>query len=216
MMPEDQSAGWPDCGEIDVWEAIDTDGRSYHTIHSNWTYDLGNRNNPKSSFNTGVTYDRYHTYGLKWDENSLVWYVDGKEVGRYAKSANASYLNQGQWLFDKHFHLILNQSVGNGSWAKDADVNHTYETRFDWVRVYQMNGMKNTDGTVGVVDVYGEAVADVQVVDGGVVVSLPFPAEVAVYDVAGRKVAGALVSSSHRFDLPSGVYLVAGVKVVVK
>ena len=216
MMPEDQSAGWPDCGEIDIWEAIDTDGRSYHTIHSNWSYDLGNKNNPQSSFNTGVNYDRYHTYGLKWDENTLVWYVDGKEVGRYAKSANASYLNQGQWPFDKHFHLILNQSVGNGSWAKDADVNHTYETRFDWVRVYQTTGMENTNGTVGVVDVFGDALADVQVVDGGVVVSLPFPGEVAVYDVAGRRVDGAIVNGSHRFDLSSGVYLVAGVKVVVK
>ena len=77
-----------------------------------------------------------------------MWYVDGKEVGRYAKSTNQSQLNQGQWPFDKHFHLILNQSVGNNAWAADADVTHTYETRFDWVRVYQKNGMLNTNGLI--------------------------------------------------------------------
>ena len=148
MMPEDQSAGWPDCGEIDIWEVIDNQNTSYHTIHSNWTYDLGYKNNPQSSFSTSCTYDRYHTYGLAWDATTLIWYLDGKEVGRYTKSKNTSHLSQGQWPFDKHFHLILNQSVGNGSWAANADITHTYETRFDWVRVYQKVGMENTDGVV--------------------------------------------------------------------
>ena len=26
---------------------------------------------------TGIPYDRYHTYGLAWDETTLIWYVDG-------------------------------------------------------------------------------------------------------------------------------------------
>lgn len=216
MMPEDQSAGWPDCGEIDIWETIDSQERSWHTVHSNWTYDLGNTNNPKSSFNVATSHDRYHTYGLKWDAKSLIWYVDGKEVGRYTKSTNLSQLNQGQWPFDKHFHLILNQSVGNNAWAADADVTHTYETRFDWVRVYQTPGMENTNGTVGVVDVREDGDAAVQIVDGGVEVSVAVPGDVAVYDVAGRKVAQAFVNGIHYFALPCGVYMVEGTKVVVK
>ena len=216
MMPEDQSAGWPDCGEIDIWETIDSQERSWHTIHSNWTYDLGNTNNPKSSFNVYTSHDRYHTYGLMWDATTLVWYVDGKEVGRYEKSTNQSQLNQGQWPFDKHFHVILNQSVGNNAWAADADVTHTYETRFDWVRVYQKPGMENTNGTVGVVSVRDDSNAVVQVVDGGVEVSVASPCDVAVYDVAGRKVAQAFVSGAYCFSLPCGVYVVEGTKVVVK
>ena len=216
MMPEDRSAGWPDCGEIDIWETIDAQERSWHTVHSNWTYDLGNTNNPKSSFNVYTSHDRYHTYGLKWDETTLIWYVDGKEVGRYTKSTNQSHLNQGQWPFDKHFHLILNQSVGNNAWAANADVTHTYETRFDWVRVYQTTGMENTEGTVGVVSVRDDADATVQVVDGGVAVTVDAPRYVAVYDVAGRTVAGAAVSGTHTFALPCGVYLIEGVKVVIK
>ena len=216
MMPEDRSAGWPDCGEIDIWETIDAQERSWHTVHSNWTYDLGNTNNPKSSFNVYTSHDRYHTYGLKWDATTLIWYVDGKEVGRYAKSTNQSQLNQGQWPFDKHFHLILNQSVGNNAWAADADVTHTYETRFDGVRVYQTPGMENTNGTVGVVSVRDDVKANVQVVDGGVAVSVDAPCNVSVYDVAGRKVTEAFVSNAHCFALQCGVYVVEGVKVVVK
>ena len=216
MMPEDQSAGWPDCGEIDIWEAIDTDGRSYHTVHSNWTYDLGHKNNPQSSFNTGVSYDRYHTYGLEWNEKTLIWYIDGKEVGRYAKSTNSSQLSQGQWPYDKHFHLILNQSVGNGSWAKDADVSHTYETRFDWVRVYQKRGMENTDGTVGIAGIDEENGFTVVVCDGGIEVSSASPSTVAVYDVTGRKVAETVVEGTCTFALPGGVYVVGNNCLLVK
>ena len=216
MMPEDQSAGWPDCGEIDIWEAIDTDSRSYHTIHSNWTYDLGNKNDPQSSFNKTIPYDRYHTYGLKWDANTLIWYIDGKEVGRYTKSTDNSKLNQGQWPFDKHFHLILNQSVGNGSWAANADVSHTYETRFDWVRVYQTDGMKNTDGTVGVVKLKEEDAVEVAAVDGGACVNATVPTIVAAYDTIGRKVAQTLVEDTGFIPLSKGVYIIAGNKVLIK
>ncbi len=194
MMPEDQHLGWPDCGEIDIWEVIDTQNTSYHTIHSNWTYDLGHKGEPQSSFNTGCTYDRYHTYGLEWDEKTLIWYLDGKEVGRYTKSTNQDHLDQGQWPFDKHFHLILNQSVGNNAWAANADITHTYETRFDWVRVYQKVGMKNTNGVVDAVDV-------VEVGDSE---------NEAIYTLQGVRVNGPVES------LPKGLYIVGGKKILVK
>ena len=214
MMPEDQSAGWPDCGEIDIWETIDTQERSWHTVHSNWTYDLGNK--AGSSHNVATPLDRYHTYALEWDETSLVWYVDGKQVGSYTKSREQSQLKDGQWPFDKHFHLILNQSVGNGAWAANADVNHVYETRFDWVRVYQKNGMNNTDGTVGVSEVAEVKNVVVEAVPGGIVVSLMNPTRVDVFDMTGRKVASQFVVDSCSIALPKGVYIVEGDKVVVK
>ena len=216
MMPEDQSAGWPDCGEIDIWETIDSQERSWHTVHSNWTYDLGQTGNPKSSFNVATSHDRYHTYGLMWDETSLTWYVDGKEVASYKKSTNQSHLNQGQWPFDKHFHLILNQSVGNNAWAANADITHTYETRFDWVRVYQTPGMENTNGTVGIVKIGDENPVKIQVVDDGVMVSVVGTRNVSVYDLAGRCIATACVDGAYGFVLPRGVYVVEGVKAVVK
>lgn len=82
---------------------------------------------------------------MEWEEDKLSWYVDGRKVFSYAKSTDADALAKGQWPFDKHFYIILNQSVGNGSWAKPADTNFTYRTEFDWVRVYQKEGQVNTE-----------------------------------------------------------------------
>ncbi len=216
MMPENQADGWPDCGEIDIWEAIDAQNHTWHTIHSNWTYDLGNKNNPRSSYDVALDLSRYHTYGLEWNENTLIWYVDGREIGRYAKSNVQSYLDKGQWPFDKHFHLILNQSVGDGSWAAPADVTHTYETLFDWVRVYQKEGMENTNGTVGVGVVEQKKEIDVITVENGILVYVQQPSDIIVYDISGRIVKRAMVEDTITFMLPKGFYVVEGVKVIVK
>lgn len=216
MMPEDQSEGWPNCGEIDIWETIDTQHRSWHTVHSNWTYNLGNTGNPTSSFNVAVDLSRYHTYRLEWDAKTLVWYVDGKEVGRYTRG-NTANVKKGQWPFNKHFHLILNQSVGNGSWAAPADESHTYETRFDWVRVYQKKGMKNTKETVGIeaAEVAPAHALEVVAQKGGVAVLTANPQPVMIYNASGLKVFSGDVDGQRNIPLPSGVYIVAGHKVVV-
>jgi glycosyl hydrolase family 16 len=63
--------------------------------------------------------------------------VDGELVGSAPKSTDSDALANGQWPYTKPFYLILNQSVGDGSWASSPDPNFVYETRFDWVRVYQ-------------------------------------------------------------------------------
>ncbi|MCD8265576.1 MAG: glycoside hydrolase family 16 protein [Prevotellaceae bacterium] len=137
MMPMDQSDGWPTCGEIDIWESINTNNTAYHTIHSYWGNTLGNSTNPNKTTNETYNMDgEWHTYGLLKEPGLLTWYVDGTKVFSYAKSTSESDLEQGQWPFDKEFYLILNQSVGDGSWASNYDSSFTYETRFDWARMY--------------------------------------------------------------------------------
>ena len=146
MMPVDNSKGWPNAGEIDIWETIDEENSSWHTVHSNWTYNLKHTNEPKSSIRVNnVDMNLWHTYSVIWDANCITWQVDGRDVGSYVKSTDDSILEQGQWPFDHPFYLILNQSVGNNAWAKDADITHTYETLFDWVRVYQPVELTNID-----------------------------------------------------------------------
>ena len=144
LMPADQSDGWPTCGEIDIWETINTESRSYSTVHTHWTYDLGNGGNGS---NRACNHEgQWHTFGLLKEANKLTWYVDGDQVFTYSKSTSANQLNQGQWPFDKAFYIILNQSVGNGSWAAGPDPSFTYETHFDWVRVYQTEEEAQNDG----------------------------------------------------------------------
>ncbi len=138
LMPMDQSDRWPACGEIDIWETINAEAATYHTVHSRWTKTLGNTANPPHSRKCALVTDgEWHTYGLLKEAERLTWYVDGAEVFSYAKSADPEALSQGQWPFDKAFYLILNQSVGNGSWADTYDASFTYETLFDWVRIYE-------------------------------------------------------------------------------
>ena len=138
MMPVDNSAGWPYAGEIDIWETIDSQNTSYHTVHSGWTYVLKHTNDPQSSFSVNnVDMDLWHTYAVDWNEEEISWSVDGRNVGSYKKSTDDNVLAQGQWPYDHPFYLILNQSVGNNAWAKNADTSFTYVTLFDWVRVYQ-------------------------------------------------------------------------------
>ena len=137
MMPQSPQAGWPACGEIDIFETIDTQSVTYHTVHSRWTYTLGHTREPRSSFSAQYPLDRYHIYGFEWEEGAMRWYVDGTLVGSYSRSTDPEALTQGQWPFEQTFYLILNQSVGNGSWAAPADTTHTYRMDVDWVRVYQ-------------------------------------------------------------------------------
>lgn len=147
LMPVDQSAGWPSCGEIDIWEMIDTQNIAYHTVHSHWTYDLGNKTTPSPNGGSEACTQagEWHTYGLLKETDKMTWYVDGVAKFSYSKSSDENMLSQGQWPFDKAFYIIVNQSVGNGSWAANPDKSFVYETLFDWVRVYQTEVEANAD-----------------------------------------------------------------------
>lgn len=138
MMPTNTTGGWPACGEIDIMETIDSEDRAYFTIHSKWGNTLGQSGNPPKTNNKWVSVEDWHIYAIEWDSLELRWYMDNEKVFTYPKKITSpNALENGQWPFDKAFYLIINQSVGNGSWAAAADEAFTYETRVDWIRVYQ-------------------------------------------------------------------------------
>lgn len=209
LMPQDQSAGWPNCGEIDIFEQIDNENKSYHTIHSNWTYNLGNKNNPQSSFNKTLEMDRYHTYGFEWDENSLTWYVDGTQIGSYKKSTDSNVLNQGQWPFDKPFYIILNQSVGNGSWAQNADITHTYQMDVDWVRVYQKK-----DQQTGLSSVPADQIT-IETGENSISVMTTKNTPVHICDISGTLIYKGNINGQRDFHVAKGIYLINAEKIIV-
>lgn len=142
MMPQDQSKGWPNCGEIDIWEQIDESQTTYHTVHSGWTKKtLGDvaMSSPTSGGTGWADHDLWHVIALEWDAEQLRWYVDGDQKFTYNNShySYGDYTEDITWPFGKDFYIILNQSVGDGSWAKPLDTSFTYLTEFDWVRVYK-------------------------------------------------------------------------------
>lgn len=207
MMPQNQTGGWPTCGEIDIFEQIDTENKAYHTIHSHWTYDLGNKGNPQSSFNETVDMTRYHTYGLEWDSQELRWLVDGVQKASYARVPQNEA--QGQWPFEKAFYLILNQSVGNGSWAAPADESHTYRMDVDWIRVYQKN-----ERYVDIKEVQACPLS-ISVKPGLLTVSCEMPRAVVLYDVSGRLVFREQISGNRSIPLQKGIYLIDNRKIMI-
>ena len=196
MMPQPPTQTWPNGGEIDIFEAIDAQNTAFHTLHSHWINDLGNKTNPKNSFSETVTQGEWHLFAVDWTEDLITFFVDGNPVGSYAKSEDETVLDQGQWPYTHPFYLILNQSVGDGSWAKAPDLEFTYETRFDWVRVFQKQG-------------YTTGIEPIRQLDN-------LRLDNCVYDLSGRKIATLAPRNSNLDTLPKGIYIINGHKVVIK
>ena len=126
-------------GEIDIMEGFSSQKKAFHNIHSQYTQKVP-RHGQKNSFEQEVDIRRWHVYGIEWTPEYVLWTVDGQTTGIFRKSTDARLLQQHQWTFDYPFFLLLNQSVGDGRYAKlpYPNVRKTYETQFDWIRVYQL------------------------------------------------------------------------------
>ena len=123
-------------GEMDLIEYFGDEGIARQTMHSHRTAIL-KKNDQKTVFMTkSIDRGQWHVYGLEWTPQALTTFIDGKVTGCYPKSDDPVKLQEGQWSFDGSFFLILNQSLGYGNWH-EPDYGATYETEFDWVRIYQ-------------------------------------------------------------------------------
>lgn len=130
------TAGWPECGEIDIVEVL---GHEPHKLY-------GTLHGPGYSASAGVTghitlppgpslSDRYHVYAVDWEPGRITWLLDGKP---YHTVTPADLPPGGRWVFDDApFFLILNLAVG-GRWPGYPDATTTFpqELRVDYVRVY--------------------------------------------------------------------------------
>lgn len=127
------TAGWPACGEIDVMEHVNTEARTYGTIH--WADN--NNNYAQYGGNTAVGVTAFHTYSIEWTASSIKWFVDGVQFHE------ASILNgvNGTNEFHNNFFIILNMAIG-GNWPGSTVNNGALPANMyiDYVRVYQQTG----------------------------------------------------------------------------
>lgn len=130
------TAGWPNCGEIDIMEHIGREPSNvYGTLHGpgysgaqgiSASYSLP----PPKKFS-----DDYHTYAVEWEPNVLRFYVDGLLY----KTRTPADLPAGKtWVFNHPFFLIINLAVG-GFWPGEPDATTVFPQQMlvDYVRVYQ-------------------------------------------------------------------------------
>lgn len=125
-------------GEIDIVEVFGDERSSNHCIHSQYTVSTL-QHGLKNTFRNPIDVSKWHVYGIEWTPTYVLWKVDGKTVGYFEKAKDEESLMKHQWTFDYPFFLLLNQSVGDGSFERlqYPNVKRVYETRFDWIRVYQ-------------------------------------------------------------------------------
>ncbi len=119
---------WPQCGEIDIMEHVNTDNTIYGTMHWN---DGGHVQYGGKT--TVVKPDDYHIYAIAWDQNSINWYVDGVQ---YVSGNIAGNINN-TGAFHHPFFILLNLAVGGDFPGTYVDTSVFPVSMYvDYVRIY--------------------------------------------------------------------------------
>lgn len=152
MLPTDNVYGdWPLSGEIDIFEAVNTNAAGENDIHGTLHYGRPWPNNASSGTRyepDQAIWEEFHTYAIEWEEGEIRWYVDDVHYATQTQDGWFTLAWQGQdegfqvgegaAPFNETFHLILNVAVG-GEWpgAPDGTTSFPQEMVVDYVRVYE-------------------------------------------------------------------------------
>jgi|GEM_PF-2606605 len=136
MMPDDESARWPRCGEIDIMEEVGMNPDVVtSTIHCAAYNHARGTHRPAERLTPGAE-GEFHVYALEWTEDYLRTFVDGVLLLDFPNDKTG---NMDTWPFEKNFHIILNLAWG-GSWGGQKGVDERTlpcAMEVDYVRVYQ-------------------------------------------------------------------------------
>ena len=138
MLPQsNQALNWPHGGEIDIMEHFDGSLNVNHTIHSNYTVNLGKRNRPPQAAYPSYRVGDYNTYGVERFEDSLVFFVNGERTFNYPRFRKG---RDGQFPFSQHdYYLIMDAQLGRKNGPKIDTTKLPVELRVDYVRYYELD-----------------------------------------------------------------------------
>ena len=132
------SANWPNCGEIDIMEAIGSDPTTLHGSLHGPGYSGGSPLTATTRLpNQAKLSDDFHTYAVEWAPNSVKFFLDSS---LYQTRTPADLPAGSKWVYNHGFFMILNVAVG-GQWPGSPDASTAFPARMlvDYVRVYQSN-----------------------------------------------------------------------------
>ena len=153
--------GWPMNGEIDIVETKGSD-LDYAAADAHWGKSITNKthkNSHKSDLPAGFSNTTdWHTYGVKWTEGKLEYFIDGKSYHTVEGFGQPNAANTPHGPFDVPFFLRLNMAIGGtyidgpgGKWSNAYNVVAEEPGTFpatmsvDYVRVYQKREPKEVE-----------------------------------------------------------------------
>ena len=121
-----------DVPEIDVMEFLGQDKDTLYNTYHYFDIEDNYRKISTPSFQVFAddwTQD-FHTFGMAWSPNEIIWYVDGEETHRVTDS---DYIIANQAMY-----LIANLAVG-GNWPGSPDASTQFPATFeiDYIRAYE-------------------------------------------------------------------------------
>lgn len=149
------SHGWPQGGEIDIMETLNTSQDILGTLHygAYWPYN-GNTGWPNPDNLIAPEAGRYktdfHTYAVEWYEDHMVWSIDG--VAKISSSRSkldgvAPVRSNWNSFYNRPFHVILNLAIGG---ALPGNPNGTEAAeqlmQVDYVAVYKNDATWSIEG----------------------------------------------------------------------
>ena len=164
MSPSDKQYGeWPNSGEIDIVEAKGSNYK-FAASDAHWrdkntpTGQTGGHRSrqgviPSTKFDTNDTTE-WHTYGVKWTEGKLEYFIDGELHHTITEFKNSNSTGNPNGPFDQDFFLRLNLAIG-GNYI-DAPWNDAHNSvgaandfpatmSVDYVRVYERRTAKEVN-----------------------------------------------------------------------
>jgi beta-glucanase (GH16 family) len=133
---DDDTLGWPDCGEIDIMEQVGRAPNIAHgTVHGPG-YAGAAGPGGKERLAKGAYADDFRVYAIEWRPEEIRWFIDGRQFYRLTPAG----LPPGKkWVFDHPFFMILNLAIGGG-FPGDPDASTAFPQQMvvDYVRVYRL------------------------------------------------------------------------------
>lgn len=138
MMPESfdpLTNPWPDCGEIDIMEYVGYDADHIHAHCHNELYSGLTANDYGASVEVDNVSTMWHIYGMKWNEERLIFYVDDWVYFVYENIS----VGKKQYPYIEPFYIILNLAIG-GNWGGAQGIDDSIfpvSYYVDWIRVFR-------------------------------------------------------------------------------
>lgn len=129
LIPEDDS--WPP--EIDVMEVL---GHQPSTLYMTYHWTDGSHQQDESNVSESDLSADFHTYGVDWNQDSIVWYLDGVEKKRFTNAGA---------ITNKPMYIIANLAIG-GDWPGNPDGSTAFPQamEIDYIRAWEKGGSGGT------------------------------------------------------------------------